>query len=502
MGMGAEHDRHDRLRIDVERVYRAHPFAREVARRLLEAGHETVLIGGVVRDALLAQWQGDDDWAPEEVDLATAALPDEVRRLFRDRKVVEVGKAFGVLKVLGPDGRAYEVATFRVEGEYDGRRPRRVELVRSLAQDVKRRDFTVNGLAAHPLTGEVIDLVGGVPDLKRKIIRAIGDPDARFREDYLRLLRAVRFACKLDATLEPRTRAAIRRHRDGLLRISAERVRDELLAMLRTPRSAKGIQLMDELGLLERVLPEVAACKGVPQPEIYHPEGDVYTHTVLALRIADRFIEDPLVKLALLLHDVGKREALERNQHKNAAGHDALGARKAEAVCRRLRLSHAETELVVFLVKEHQRVGHFPEMGQGKQVRFLKAREDAAKPLEAFRARFPGFAKLVQLMIADCQASAMKAQGWLPVLERLPRLLIRLRELERLTRARKLIDGHDLIRLGVKPGPQLGRLLERIYDKIYAGELPSREAALAYARRLVEAELREGQGPQDRREGE
>lgn len=472
------------LRIPVEKVFARHPFAQEILRTLAEAGHEAVLIGGVVRDALLAEWAGDEDWTPEEVDLATSAFPEEIRRLFPHLKIFEVGKAFGVLKMESPDGRLYEVATFRTEEEYDGRRPKRVELVRSLEQDVRRRDFTVNGLAARP-DGTVIDLVGGVEDLRKRVIRAIGDPNERFREDYLRLLRAVRFVCKLDAQIAPETRAAIRKHRQGLRLLSAERVRDELLATLRTPRSARGVRLLDELDLLELLLPEVKACQGVPQPEEYHPEGDVYTHTLLALEVADAFVENPLVKLAVLLHDIGKGEALQKNRGENAAGHDTIGARMAEEVCRRLRLSNAETELVVFLVKEHQRIGHFPEMGRGKQVRFLKAHENPSYPIRAFGDRYPWFTQLLQLMIADCQASAMRSRGWLPVLELLPRRLIELQELERLMAARRLIDGHDLLALGVPPGPRIGELLEKIYDKIYAGELRSRREALAYARRLL-----------------
>jgi tRNA nucleotidyltransferase/poly(A) polymerase len=475
------------LRINVARIFARHPFAREILEKLTDAGHEAVLIGGVVRDALLAQWAGDPDWEPEEVDIATSASPDEVKALFPERRILEVGKAFGVLIVVSPEGVPYEVATFRTEGEYDGRRPGRVELVRTLDEDVRRRDFTVNGLAARA-DGTVIDVVGGVEDLKRKVIRTIGDPHKRFREDYLRLLRAVRFACKLDAHIDPEASAAMKAHRQGMTLISAERVRDELLASLKTKRSARGVKLMDEHGLLELVLPEVAACKGVPQPEEYHPEGDVYTHTLLALKIADGFMEDPLVKLALLLHDIGKREALEKNQGENAAGHDAIGARMAGEICKRLRLSNAETELAVFLVKEHQRIGHFPEMGRGKQVRFLKAYEDPSQPLSAFETRYPWFAKLVQLMIADCQASGMRSAGWLPVIEHIPRLLIQLQELERLTQARRLIDGHDLIELGLPQGPQVGKLLEEIYEGIYAGEIRSREEALDLARRLIESE--------------
>ena len=469
----------------MERIFAQHPFVREILDKLTAAGYEVVLIGGVVRDALLAEWENDLDWTPEEVDIATSAFPDEIKALFPDYRIMEVGKAFGVLIILSPEGVPYEVATFRIEGEYDGRWPGRVELVRTLEEDVKRRDFTVNGLAARA-DGTVLDLVGGVEDLQQKVIRTIGDPHERFREDFLRLLRAIRFACKLDAHIDRETSEAIIAHREGLLLISAERIRDELLAILRTKRSVRGVKLMDEHRLLELILPEVEACKGVPQPEEYHPEGDVYTHTLLALEGADRIIADPLVKLAVLLHDIGKREALEKNRGENAAGHDAIGARMARKVCRRLRLSNDETALVAFLVKEHQRIGHFPEMGRGKQVKFLKAREETSQPLYEFAKRFPWFAKLLQLMIADCQASAMQSEGWLPVLQLIPRLLIQLQELERLTQARKLIDGHDLMKLGVPQGPLIRKLLDEIYDRIYAGEICSHEEALECARRLIE----------------
>jgi len=469
-------------RIDVEKIFARHPFARVILERLIQAGHEAVLIGGVVRDALRAR--PEKEFEPQEVDIATSALPEEIEALFGEFPIVEVGKAFGVLKIVGPQGASYEVATFRTEGEYDGRWPKRVELVRSLEQDVQRRDFTVNGLAARA-DGTVIDLVGGLEDLKRRVIRAIGDPDERFREDYLRLLRAIRFACLLDAELEPCTSRAIRSHREGLRVISAERIRDELIALLRTPRSSYGVKLLDEHGLLELILPELTACKGVPQPEEYHPEGDVFTHTLLALKEADRFIADPLVKLALLLHDLGKPEALKRNRGENASGHEVIGAEIAEKICRKLRLSNAEVELIVFLVKEHQRIGHLPEMGWGKQVKFLKTHEQSSAGLDEFTDRFPWYAKLLQLMIADCQASAMRSKGWLPVLRTTTRLLIHLRELERLTRARKLIDGHDLIRLGVPQGPELGRILEELYERIFAGEIKNRKEALEHAKRLV-----------------
>jgi len=472
------------IEIDVGRIFARHPFAKVILDRLAQAGHEAVLVGGVVRDALRARLEGFP-YEPEEVDIATSARPEEIRRLFPRQRILEVGKAFGVVVILDPEGRSYEVATFRTESDYDGRRPGRVELVRSLEQDVKRRDFTVNGLVARP-DGRVIDLVGGVRDLKEGVIRAIGDPEERFSEDYLRLLRAIRFACLLDAELAEETSRAIRANRRGLERISAERIRGELLALLKLKDSARGVRLLDEHGLLELVLPELASCKGVPQPEAYHPEGDVFTHTVLALEAADRFIADPLVKLALLLHDVGKPKALEANRGENAAGHDIVGAEMAQKVCKRLRLSSDETKLIEYLVREHQRIGHLPEMGRGKQVRFMREGEDPRCSIGDFPKRFPYFAKLVQMMIADCQASAMKSSGWLPVLKTTAKLLIHLKELEEREGARRLIDGHDLIKLGVPEGPELGRLLEELHEKILAGEIKSRREALAQARLLVE----------------
>ena len=475
--------------IDVERVYDQHPFTRTILEILHDAGHEAVLVGGVVRDGLRAQLEADYAFTPHEVDIATSARTDEIEAIFDGYKVLKVGKQYGVQVIVSPDGEPYEVATYRVEDEYDGRWPGRVELVRDLRQDLARRDFTINGLAARA-DGTVLDWVGGVDDLRGKIIRPIGDADERFREDYLRMLRAVRFACVVDASLTDETSAAIRSHAERIATISWERIRDELIALLRTPRSRRGIDLMDGLGLLEPILPELSQCRGVPQPEAYHPEGDVYVHTLLALEIADRVVSDPTVKLAVLLHDVGKPEALRRNHGENMAGHDEIGARMAREACGRLRLSNAETDRIVDWVDEHQRIGHFPEMGRGKQVKLLKTAERTEAPIARPLERYPRFAGLLQLMVVDCQASAMKSEGWLPVLETFARLLIHMETLDRRMRARKLVDGHDLIELGLARGPQIGAVLETLYEKIYAGELISRDAALDEAKRLI----REGAG--------
>lgn len=469
-------------RIDTEAIFHTHPFARTILERLTQAGFEAVLVGGIVRDALRAQFDPDYEFIPDEIDIATSAQPHEIKQIFS--KVFEVGEAFGVVLVIAPHGRSYEVATFRTEGEYDGRWPAKVALVRTLEEDLKRRDLTVNGLAA-TMDGSVIDIVGGIADLQAKRIRTIGDPDRRFSEDFLRILRAIRVACVLDGQILPEVSAAMRRHREGLKRISAERIRDELIRILRTPRATRGIQLLDEHGILELILPELAHCKGVPQPEKYHPEGDVYTHTLLALECADKIIRDPMVKLALLVHDVGKPIALEKNNGEHAGGHEVIGEQMAEKICRRLRLSTDEIKLIKFLVREHLRIGKFPEMTPGKRATFLKTHENTTVSFERPTERFSYFAKLLALMVCDCEASAHKSSGWLPVMRELPPLLLRLKELDERERARKLLDGHDLIQMGLAPGPQIKAILERVYEQIFAGKITTREEALAAARHAL-----------------
>jgi tRNA nucleotidyltransferase/poly(A) polymerase len=467
-------------RIDTDAIFRAHPYARTILHRLEDAGFTAVLVGGIVRDALRAQLEPDYEFVPEEIDIATSAHPHEIKKIFSDWKIFEVGEAFGVVLVVAPDGRSYEVATFRTEGEYDGRWPAKVELVRTLEDDLKRRDLTVNGLAATS-DGTVIDIVGGIADLRAKLIRTIGDPDRRFSEDFLRILRAVRVACALDGQILPEVSAAMRRHCQGLQRISAERIRDELMRILKTPRATRGVKLLDEHGILEQILPELVQCKGVPQPEKYHPEGDVYTHTLLALECADRIVRSPIVKFALLVHDVGKPTALKRNNGEHAGGHEVIGEQMAERICRRLRFSADEIKLIRFLVREHLRIGRFSEMSPGKRATFLKTHENITVSFERPAERFSYFAKLVALMICDCEASAHKSSGWLPVVRELPPLLLRVREVSERERARKFLDGHDLIEMGLAPGPQIKVILERVYEQIFAGRITTRQEALAAA---------------------
>ncbi len=469
-------------RIDVGAVISAHPFVEVILSRLREAGHDAVLIGGVVRDALQLQMGRPVAFPPDDVDIATSALPGEIRGIFPDRQVVGIGEEFGVLLIIGPHGRSYEVATFRVEEEYDGRWPGKVELVRELAGDIRRRDLTINGLAA-TADGEVIDLVGGVADLAASRIRAIGDPMTRFAEDYLRMLRAIRFACQIDGRIDDETAEAIAACAENIRAISKERIGEEFVRILGTRRAAKGLTLMDELGLLIPVLPELATCKGIPQPEAYHPEGDVFVHTLAAVRVADAFVRDPIVKLAVVLHDVGKPDALLRSGGENMGGHCAIGSRKARDVGRRLRLSRQDVFRLHYLVRHHMRIADFPQMGRGKQVRFVSEGEDDAK--KGTKARFPLFFQLLQVLVADCEASVHRSSGWAPILRETLDVIEHIDRVCGLRRAREIVDGHALMALGVEPGPRLGSILGVLHDRILAGQIATREEAIAEARKLI-----------------
>ncbi|MBU1048626.1 HD domain-containing protein [Candidatus Bipolaricaulota bacterium] len=470
-------------RISTDEIYEAHPFVREILSRLETSGFEAVLIGGVVRDGLQAQLDRDVIYPPHDIDIATAALPGEIRHLFRDRPIIGVGEEFGVLLIVAPDGQTYEVATFRVESEYDGRWPAKVDLVRDLKTDVLRRDLTMNGLAANA-EGEVIDLVGGIKDLVDRRVTTIGDPAIRFGEDHLRMMRVIRFACRMDGVIDQATAQAIRQHAASILAISSERIGSELLRILETSRAARGIELLDELGLLPHVLPELSSCHHVPQPEEYHPEGDVFVHTIEAMRVADRFVVDPIVKLAVLIHDIGKPVALKRNDGRNMGGHCAIGARMAKDIGRRLRLSKLQTQRLTGLVRNHMRIADFPKMGKGKQIRFLSEGEvpEARTPAT----RYPLFFDLLQVLISDCEASAHRSSGWSPILRETIDVMDHIEQVCDLQRARDILDGHDLKKLGLSPGPKLGHILDQVHDRILAGLISTSDEAIVYVKSLIE----------------
>jgi poly(A) polymerase len=448
----------------------------EVARVLRDAGHTAYLCGGAVRDELLGR-------EPKDYDVATSAPPDQGVRLFP--RAVLVGARFGVLVVPAeePGQGDVEVATFRDDGLYvDGRRPESVRFS-DPERDARRRDFTVNGLFLDPFDGTVHDFVEGRRDLAARLIRAIGDPEARFREDHLRILRAVRQAAELGFAVEPRTWQAVGDLAPLLDDVSAERVRDELLKLLRTARG-RGLRLLRRSGLLARLLPEIEAMADVEQPAPYHPEGDVFVHTCLVLdglRLdeakGDPDVETDLV-LAALLHDVAKPPTWSQDPDGRIRfnGHDALGVTMSEALLERLRLPRRTVDRVGALVGGHMRIASAPAMRTSRLRRFL-ADEDVALHLA--------------LHEADCGAS----HGARDVLEF---CRARLEEYGREPAVPPpLLTGKDLIARGYAPGPRMGEILRWVQDEQLEGRLGSPEDAAREVRRRFPPDAEEMQSPPD-----
>ncbi|MBM3791753.1 MAG: CCA tRNA nucleotidyltransferase [Acidobacteria bacterium] len=428
--------------------------ARRIVERLRRHHHEAFFAGGWVRDFLLRR-------AAKDIDVVTSARPSEVQALFPGS--IPVGASFGVVLVR-MYGLEFEVATFRTEGPYlDGRHPSSVTFA-GPEQDARRRDFTINGLYYDPVAERVIDFVQGRSDLRDRIVRTIGPPLHRFGEDKLRMFRAVRFACALDFALAEDTSRAIRQMAPEILQVSAERIRDELCSILTGPRRGRGLDLMQELGLLRQVLPEVEAMRGVPQPEEYHPEGDVYVHTRRALELLRN--PTPVLAMAALLHDAGKPPTYSVEDRIRFHGHAEAGVGIASLVCRRLRFSNAETEQVVDLVRNHLRFMHAAQMKRSTLQRFI---------------RKPNFADHLELHRVDCLSSHGRLDAY---------WLCR-REWERArtepAATPRLITGKDLVDLGLTPGPVFREILRAVEDMQLEGEIQTREGALDFVRRTFAA---------------
>ncbi len=430
--------------------------AREIASRLQRAGYIAYWAGGCVRDALLGR-------TPADYDIATNALPDTVIALFPE--ALTVGKAFGVVTVPLGDTH-YEVATFRHdEGYTDGRRPDRVTFT-TPEDDAARRDFTVNALFYDPATDRIHDFVGGRHDLAARCIRCVGDPDRRFDEDHLRLLRAVRFAATLDFTLHPATAEAIARHAASLARISVERVQVELTRILLEPRRpGDAIEQLHALGLLNVILPEAGAMRGQAQPPEFHPEGDVLTHTCLMLNLmVDRSAE---LAYAVLLHDVGKpRTATLDGERLRFNNHASVGAAMADTILLRLKLPRRLIDAVVPCVANHMRFTDVRRMRRSTLRRMIGA---ATFPIE------------LELHRLDCLAS----HGILDHYEFLRQSHAEMVEEPVLPPA--WITGRDLLALGVPSGPAIGAWLREAYDRQLDGADADRETQLNWLRDAVNA---------------
>jgi poly(A) polymerase len=423
--------------------------ARRICGTLREAGHRALLAGGCVRDLILGV-------PAKDYDIATDARPEEVARLFD--KTVPVGTEFGVTVVVLPEGN-FEVTTFRTDGPYlDGRHPSSVRFTDE-EEDARRRDFTINALFLDPVEGAVVDYVGGQEDLRRGIIRTVGDPRERFREDYLRLMRAVRFAARLNYEIEPETFAALREMAPMIHQTSAERIRDELTKMLTEGGARRAFELLDATGLLAEILPELLPMKGCEQPPEFHPEGDVWTHTLMAI---DRLNgASPTLAFGLLFHDIGKPYTQTFEDRIRFNNHDKVGAELADAICRRLHMSNHDRERIVWLVEQHMRLATAPEMRQSKLKRFV--RED-------------GFPELLELGRLDCLASHrdLSTIRWIET-------YLATHEPEEI-KPEPLLRGRDLIEMGYKPGPLFGEILQQVEDAQLEGQVQTVEDAQAFVR--------------------
>jgi poly(A) polymerase len=431
-------------------------IAAEIVRRLQDAGFTAFWVGGCVRDFLL-------DRKPEDYDIATSALPEQIEKLFK--RTIAVGRKFGVMVVV-ENKQPFQVATFRAEADYrDGRHPEQVTFGDARA-DARRRDFTVNGLFYDPIRKELHDWVGGEADLRAKLIRTIGSPAERFAEDHLRLLRAVRFAAQLDFEIEQKTFGAIKTSGAKINSISAERVRDELIKLFRAPHAARGLDLLRESGLLEILLPELAATISCEQSPDFHPEGTVFNHLRLMLGTLPA-AADPLLPWAVLLHDIAKPVTATRDPETGNIHfyeHEKIGADMARQILERLRFPRKQIETVASVVRRHMQFKDAPQMRKATLRRLL------------LRPTFPLELELHRL---DCLGSHRRLDIYHFLVEQA-------RQLELQPEIRPpLLTGDDLIALGMKPGRTLGRLLAELREKQLQDELKTPAEARAWVRQRL-----------------
>lgn len=432
----------------------------QIVKTLQGRGYEAYFAGGCVRDMIMGKESAD-------YDIATNALPQDIVKLFE--KTIPVGVQFGVVIVV-QNNHTFEVATFRTESSYnDGRHPDSVTFCTPEA-DVKRRDFTINGLLYDPIKNEILDYVGGREDISQGIIRTIGNPIERFTEDKLRLIRAVRFACRFHFPIHTDTRQAIIQLAPQIHVVSAERIREELEKILTGPNPHIGIQLLDELHLLQEILPEVSDMKGVRQPENFHPEGDVFVHTLLCLSklvpVTEQGKGKPSFTLAMgvLLHDIGKTGTFVELDRIRFNLHEKVGADMAAKICDRLKTSGAEKERIVWLVLKHLYFKDAQKMRLNKLKR-LFANE--------------GYPELAEL----CRIDALASSGDLSDYHFCQDMFSKLSHEE--VKPKPLITGHDLIALGLKPGPLFKDILTKIEDEQLDGNIATKEAAIKEAKSLI-----------------
>lgn len=422
-----------------------------IIKKLRKQGFKAFFAGGCVRDQIMGN-QSDD------IDIATSAKPEAVLKLFP--KTFEKGKAFGVTSVM-IGKQEFEVATFRKEGKYsDGRHPDHVEWTDD-REDALRRDFTINGLFYDPIEKRIIDYVGGQKDIRDKMVRTIGDARQRFEEDKLRMMRAVRFATRFQYTLDPKAGEAILEMSPKIVEVSPERIRDELIKILTQEYANKGLDLLSELGLLKIILPEIEAMKGVRQPPQFHPEGDVYVHTLLLFKNLKPPVS-PELAMGALLHDVGKPPTYIVKERIRFDGHTDVGAEMTRKILRRLRFSNKQVEHISSMVRQHLQFMNVKKMRKSTLKRFLSQE---------------GFTDHLELHRLDCLA----CHG---ILENYDFCKQKLHEFDQEPHRQKpLINGKDLIKLGFVPGPLFKKILTDIETMTLEEIIKTKQSALKWVKK-------------------
>ena len=425
-------------------------FALDIAKKLADSGWQAYFAGGCVRDAIM-------EIDPVDYDIATDARPEQVMKLFP--RTIPVGIQFGVVLVI-MGGISYQVTTFRKDGLYvNGRHPSTIGFSSSAQEDVIRRDFTINGLLYDPFQDRILDYVEGIKDINSGIIRAIGDPQARMQEDKLRMMRAVRFACRYRYQIEVDTLQSIKKLAPKIKQVSIERIRDELDKIIRGKHPGLGLQMLSDMGLMKHIMPEIDAMIGVMQPEEFHPEGDVFTHTKVILDL----LKDPsrVLAFAALLHDVGKPKTFVRAERIRFDGHVPAGARMANEICHRLKFSNNERERIVDYVSNHLKFMDVKKMREAKLKRFMQ--DDT-------------FIEQLELHRVDCLASHGKLDNW---------EFCRQKQAEYSKEELKpvpLLTGDDLINIGYRPGPMFKEILAGVSDLQLENKIKTKEDALTWVR--------------------
>lgn len=431
--------------------------AKFIVNELESKGYLAFIVGGAVRDLCMKI-------EPNEFDISTSATPKEIKKIFSRTK--PVGQSFGVMLVI-IDDIFFEVATFREDMEYiDGRHPEDVSYTTDPEIDIKRRDFTVNGLMLNPNTFEITDFCNGYNDIKDKVLKTIGDPAERFSEDNLRILRAIRFSNKYDLKIEDQTEKQIILMSEKILNVSIERVREEFVKIITNRNPGRGIKTLSDYGILKYIIPEIEELKGVEQPPEFHPEGDVFIHTCLVLdKLSMNEPINPILALGGLLHDIGKPKTYTKTDRVRFNRHEYVGAVMSEKICKKLKFSNKQIADIKSLVSEHMKFGNIKEMKKSTFKRFVS---------------IENFDLHLKLHEADCLAS----HGDLSLLKYTKE------EIERLSnepiKPTPIINGDDLINLGLKPGPRFKEILAEVFDEQLEGNILNREEGISFTKKLIE----------------